>query len=169
MLARHHDHESPGGEALLGVARAVVAGDQDAQHPGDLLLACRSSVQFAAHLGKPTVDPGELTVDLGELAVYPGEAAVDVRPEVGKVFAHRVEHSGVLLPELPDLRPHLGHVAIRAASQHTGCGSVLLTVAHAFAQITDLLLERGHASLEIRWLGHNREHSDPRALAMRWF
>jgi hypothetical protein len=119
--------------------RAVFAGDQDAQHPGDLLLACRSSVEPAANFG---------------------EAVVDVRPEVGKVFSHRVEHAIVLLPELPAFPPYLRHVAICAAGQHPGGCSVLLAVAHPFIQLAHMLLWRRNASLEIAWLSHSRQDTD---------
>jgi hypothetical protein len=53
-----------------------------------------------------------------EPAAHLGEPCIDVRPEVGQVLAHRVEHVRVLLPELADLRAHLVHVAVRAAGQH---------------------------------------------------
>src|SRR5262249_58471310 len=78
-----------------------------------ILAPVHHRVQQADDLLLPRGGRVKLVAHPSESAAHFGKPVIDLRPQVRRILAHRVEHARVLFPESPDLRTHLGHVAIR--------------------------------------------------------
>src|SRR5262249_26247932 len=115
----------------------------------------RCSVELAAHLSEPVVHRDEPAVHFGELVVHPRTEVGNFRPEVGEVFAHRVEAGGRGPAEIPDLRADLGHVTVSPTSQHPRGCRILLATTNPRGQLLPLCLQGSHPRLQIIGRSHD--------------
>lgn len=123
--------------------------DQGLKHLGDLLLSGSGGVESGPYLQEALIDSAERLADPAECVIEAGKTRVNLRSKIQRVRTQRVEAGGGRLTKVPELGLQLTHLAVRAASENSCRGRILLTGLHLAGQLPHLVFQRGNPRFEI--------------------